>query len=46
MENRYHYNYPKLLIDNFYRRVNKNNARVSGEIPIEYKKKKKPAMPH
>ena len=31
----------KLLTDNFYGRVKKNNARVSGEIPIEYKKKGK-----
>ena len=47
MENYYYYNYPKFLIDNYYRRLNKNNARVSGEIPIEYKRnKKKFSMPH
>ena len=47
MENHYHYNYPKFLIDNFYGRVKKNNAIVSGGILIEYKRnKKKFAIPH
>ena len=37
MENHYQYNYPKFLIDNFYKRLKNTDAKESEEIPIEYK---------